>query len=59
MLAEALDGIHATGDVKDAAAALGVSSSQMVKLLAKAPEALIQVNAQRASEGKNPLRSNK
>ena len=55
LLAEALDWVWA-GGVKEAAGTLGVSSSQMIKLLAKEPTALQQVNALRASEGLSPLR---
>jgi hypothetical protein len=59
VLAEALNGIWEARDVKAAAEALGVSSSQLVKLLAKEPAALLQVNALRASAGLGPLRPNK
>ena len=58
ILSEALDRIWQT-DVREAAEALGVSSSQMVKLLAKEPAALTQVNALRASLGAPALRPNK
>ena len=59
VLAEALDSIWETRDVKASAASLGVSTSSMVKLLAKEPLALTQVNALRASIGLPALRSNK
>ena len=58
MLCEALDWIHLQGDVKAAATGLGVSTSQLVKLLAKEPLALQKVNAMRAESGLAPLRSN-
>ena len=59
VLAEALDTIWEARDVKTAAEALGVSSSQITKLLAKEPAALSQVNAFRASFGLPGLRANK
>ena len=59
VLAEALDSIWEARDVKTAAEALGVSTSQITKLLAKEPAALTQVNAFRASSGLPALRANK
>ncbi len=57
MLAEALDRIAALQwDVKGAAAALGCSTSQLVKLLQKEPRALALVNTQRASAGQSPMK---
>ena len=58
VLCEALDWIDTLDDAKAAAQALGVSSSQMVKLLAKEPAALELVNRMRASKGVGPLRDN-
>ena len=60
LLSEALDACwERQGDVKAAAEGFGVSSSQLVKLLAKTPEALQFVNQVRASEGLGALRANK
>ena len=59
ILAEALDCIWWQGEVKAASEALGVSTSQMVKLLAKEPAALQLTNGLRASNGLPPLRPNK
>lgn len=57
LLAEALDLLAARGDdVKEAAAALGCSATQLVKLLAAEPRALGAVNARRGSAGLHPLR---
>jgi hypothetical protein len=56
LLAEALDLLAETGhDPKRAAAALGCSSSQLVKLLKLEPRAFIQVNRHRREAGLNPL----
>ena len=57
VLCEALDTIFELRDVKAAADGLGVSSSQMVKLLAKEPQALQLVNGLRAEQGLLPLRN--
>lgn len=57
ILAEALDVIWACNDVKAAADSLGVSTSQMVKLLAKEPAALQMVNQLRASQGMLALKA--
>ena len=57
VLCEALDCIWSVQDVKAASEGLGISTSQMVKLLAKEPAALQLVNRLRASEGQPPLRS--
>jgi len=57
LLAEALDALSACGDdVKTTAARLGCTATQLVKLLAAEPRALLQVNARRAAEGLHPLR---
>ena len=45
--------------LQEAAAGLGVSSSQLIKLLAKEPAALDKVNRLRASRGLQPLRNRK
>lgn len=58
LLSEALDRIWTFRDVKLAAEALGISTSQLVKLLAQEPPALQWVNALRASQGQGPLRAN-
>lgn len=56
MIAEALDAIDAKEfDVRKAAAALGCSASQLVRFLAKAPEALAAVNTVRAERGLHRL----
>ncbi len=47
LIAEALDWIHHRGDIKPAAEGLGVSTSQLVKLLRKEPQALGLVNDER------------
>ncbi len=57
MLAESLNAIHAKDyDVKCAAAALGVSTSQLVRFVGRVPEALHRVNAQRSEQGLRPLK---
>ncbi|MDG3003774.1 peptide chain release factor family protein [Paludisphaera mucosa] len=57
LLAEALDVLAGRDDdVKEAAAALGCSSTQLVKLLAAEPRALGEVNARRGLRGLHPLR---
>ena len=57
LLAEALDALAARhDDVKEAAAALGCSTSQLVKLLAAEPRALALVNGRRAARGLHALR---
>lgn len=57
LLAEALDWI-ASVDFHASAAAekLGISTSSLVGLLAKAPEAFVKVNAERAARGMPKLR---
>jgi hypothetical protein len=58
LIAEALDVVHALDcELPAAAAALGASATQLVRLLAKEPRALIAVNAARAARGRHPLRS--
>ena len=57
VLCEALDCIWREQDVKAASTQLGISTSQMVKLLAKEPTALQVVNGLRASSGLPPLRN--
>ena len=59
VLCEALDCIWREQDVKAASEGLGISTSQMVKLLAKEPTALQLVNGLRASGGLPPLRGAK
>jgi hypothetical protein len=57
LLAEALDALATRDDdVKEAAASLGCTTSQFVKLLAAEPRALVQVNARRTARGLHPLR---
>lgn len=57
LLAEALDVLHVYGyDVAGAAAELGVSGTQLVKLLKEEPRALARLNAVRAERGLHPLR---
>ena len=57
MIAEAMDAIDAKDyDVKVAAAALGCSTSQLVRFIAKAPEALATVNNARANRALRPLK---
>lgn len=57
LLAEALDALVAhDDDVKEAAAILGCSATQLVKLLAAEPRALTQVNGRRTARGMHPLR---
>ena len=56
MIAEALDAIDAREfDVRKAAAALGCSASQLVRFIAKSPEALAAVNTVRAERGLHRL----
>ncbi len=57
LLAEALDRIVATGlSLPLAAAALGTTATQLVRLLAKEPAALENLNRLRAAAGLGPLR---
>ncbi|MEM8494853.1 MAG: peptide chain release factor-like protein [Planctomycetota bacterium] len=57
LLAEALDALAGFGnDVSTAAEALGVSGSQLIKLLRHEPRALELVNAQRSEAGLSRLR---
>ena len=46
---------HSDFDIREAAAALGCSASQLVRFIAKAPEALAAVNAVRAARGLHRL----
>ena len=56
MIAEALDAIDAKEfDVKKAAAALGCSTSQLVRFIASVPEALETINTQRVQRGLHRL----
>lgn len=55
LLSEALDCFWYTKDVKEAAAALGVSNSQLLKFLKQEPRAFQLVNGVRASQGFKPL----
>jgi len=57
LLAEALDVVAALDDdIKEAAARLGCSTTQLVKLLTLEPSALGQVNTRRVNRGLHPLR---
>lgn len=56
LLAEALDRVAAHHfDIKNAAEALHVSTTQLVRFLQQAPRAWLRVNEQRASRGLRPL----
>ncbi|MGB8854883.1 MAG: peptide chain release factor-like protein [Pirellulales bacterium] len=56
LVAEALDQLAATmGDPGAAAPALGITPSQLVKLLAKVPAAWIAFSRLRAAHGRQPL----
>ncbi len=57
LLAEALDVLqrHAD-DVPAAASVLGITGTQLVKLLKEEPRALTRLNAARAERGQHPLR---
>ncbi len=56
LLAEALDVLEAAGmDVKAASEALGVSATQLTRLLKAEPRALARVNAHRGGLGRRPL----
>lgn len=58
MMAEALNAADAKSyDVKRAAAALGCSTSQLVRFIAKVPEALELLNSERESLGLKKLKS--
>ncbi|MCC6680301.1 MAG: peptide chain release factor-like protein [Phycisphaeraceae bacterium] len=58
MLAEALDHVtHHRGDVRRAAAALAVSSTQLLRFLATQPQALQQVNELRRKRGLGELKA--
>lgn len=58
LLAEALDVIAASGwDAKNASLRLEVSASQLIKLVAEHPPALVMWNSERARLGLRPLRS--
>jgi hypothetical protein len=57
LLAEALNAVDAkASDVRVAAAALGCSTSQLVRFLAKSPEALKRVNDAREQQGLRKLK---
>ena len=57
LLAEAMDRIQSVQhEVPAAASALGISMSQLVKLLKEEPTAIERVNRARSSEGLRPLR---
>ncbi|MGL4515010.1 MAG: peptide chain release factor family protein [Lacipirellulaceae bacterium] len=57
LLAEALDHVAAVGwDESVAAQGLGLSRTQLVKLLAQEPAALVLLNHHRAEKGLGPLR---
>lgn len=56
MLCEALDAIHCKNyDVRRAAAALGATPSQLIRFIARVPEALLEVNRQREIQGLHRL----
>jgi RF-1 domain len=56
LLAEALDVLHTIGDEpRPAAAALGCSPSQLIKLLKEEPRAWVQLNARRRQAGRHLL----
>ncbi len=58
LLAEALDAVHAQDfEMPAAAAALGCSATQLVRLLAQEARALLAVNAGREARGLRPLRA--
>lgn len=57
LLAEAMNAVDAkASDVRVAAAALGCSTSQLVRFLAKAPDALKRVNDDREQQGLRKLK---
>lgn len=57
LLAEALDALQATGfDLPTAAAGLGCTSTQIVKLLSQEPPALLWMNEEREARGLPRLR---
>lgn len=57
LLAEALDVLaHHADDVPAAARTLGLTTSQLVKFLAREPAALAELNRRRTAHGKPPLR---
>jgi hypothetical protein len=56
MLSEALDAVSAKDfDVARAAAALGCSSSQLIRFIGRIPDAIEWLNQQRASRGLHRL----
>jgi len=58
MLAEALDVLDAGGyDPRQAATRLGVSPTQLIRMIADHPPALVMVNERRASRGEHELRA--
>ena len=58
MLSEALDAVDAKEyDIPKAAAALACSSSQLIRFVARIPEALEWLNAQRQARGMHKLHS--
>jgi hypothetical protein len=58
MLAEALDVLDACDyDPRKAASRLGVSPTQLIRMIADHPPALVMVNSQRAKHGDHELRS--
>jgi hypothetical protein len=57
LLAEALDRLAGNDfDTSQAAQGLGVSTTQLVNLVRKAPEALLLLNSEREARGLGPLR---
>ena len=57
LISEALDAVWSMGSVREAATMFGVSSSQLVRLLAQEPAALKFANELRAAQGLQPLKS--
>lgn len=56
LLSEALDAIDAKEyDIRRSADALGCSATQLIRFIAKAPEALVAVNSERTARGLNRL----
>ncbi|MCH2203074.1 MAG: peptide chain release factor-like protein [Fuerstiella sp.] len=58
LLTEGLNAIHAKDyDVKSAADALGCTTSQLVRFIARVPDALIRVNSERGARGLRTLKN--
>ncbi|MCH2211950.1 MAG: peptide chain release factor-like protein [Fuerstiella sp.] len=57
LITESLNAVHAKDyDVKSAADALGCTTSQLVRFIARVPEALIRVNTERNARGLRSLK---